>query len=289
MPVLGAVLVAAVRYVVGLLFETHVVDQAFCIVFLHGQDDFLAFFRQLEVGVQAWSGALGIVGPNEKVTLGWDRGPRRERPLAEILFGITEAHAGEVDLQVAGIEQFDPICGHGAGTGCRFAAGCEEFVDHDGRVRRFAGKHRFRWGSLLWLRQSGGDLGGQCGERRVSREELTALFGESAQAHGLAILAERIVRGLDLGTSDRAWPQRYRHGFWPGVRAGHADRGAGAGTCTPAPMSAPPSAGYANGYKSKRIDTPAGTVTSTFPRPPAMMARRSTPSRWSAAADRCAP
>ena len=68
------------------------------------------------------------------------------------------------------------------------------------------------------------------------------------------------------GTSDRAWPQRHRHGLWPRVRACHADRErerflrAGPYERTAARQ------GYANGYKPKRIDTPAGTVTVDVPK-----------------------
>ena len=47
--------------------------------------------------------------------------------------------------------------------------------------------------------------------------------------------------------------------------------------------------GYANGYKPKRIDTPAGTVNVEVPKTAGTMARRSTRNRWSAAAGRCAP
>ena len=47
--------------------------------------------------------------------------------------------------------------------------------------------------------------------------------------------------------------------------------------------------GYANGYKSKRVDTPAGTVAVDVPKTPAMTASRSIRNRWSAAAGRSGP
>jgi hypothetical protein len=47
--------------------------------------------------------------------------------------------------------------------------------------------------------------------------------------------------------------------------------------------------GYANGYKPSASTRRQARSPSTFPRPPVMMARRSTRNRWSAAAGRCAP
>lgn len=45
--------------------------------------------------------------------------------------------------------------------------------------------------------------------------------------------------------------------------------------------------GHANGYKPRRIDTPAGTVTVQAPGPPRMRASLSTRSLWNAVGARC--
>ena len=44
--------------------------------------------------------------------------------------------------------------------------------------------------------------------------------------------------------------------------------------------ASPSRQGYANGYKAKRIDTPAGTVTVNVPKRPDMMGNPCIPNHW---------
>nr|WP_299655618.1 IS256 family transposase [uncultured Jannaschia sp.] len=92
--------------------------------------------------------------------------------------------------------------------------------------------------------------------------------------HGVATRPWRTTNGQTkrysgrgpLGTADRTRAERHCHGLRPSVRAGDARRererffGAGLYERTTERR------GYANGYKPKRIDTPAGTVAVDVPK-----------------------
>ena len=76
-------------------------------------------------------------------------------------------------------------------------------------------------------------------------------------------------------------PESMGQVFTASVRSRHAP-GARTFPWRRALQRSPERQGYANGYKPKSIDTPAGTLTVHVPKTAGMLARRSTRSPWSA-------